>query len=166
VTQTQTFIETILPLPIRGFFTYLVPENLVAKLAIGQRVLVQFGQKKLYTALVFNIHNKTPEGYEVKPIIDIIDDVATVNKYQIRLWEWGADYYMCSIGEFFKAALPAGLRLESETKILAVENYMPENALSSNQQMVLNALKNSELLTLAEISNIAGIKNPIPLIKE
>ncbi len=164
--QPSTYIDVILPLPVRGFFTYEVPEQFLTKLEVGKRVLVQFGSKKLYTALVFNIHNKKPVNYETKPILDILDEKPAVNKFQIRLWEWGADYYMCSIGDFYKAALPSGLRLESETKILPAENPIGNNKLSGKQQLIINALANQQLLTISEIIKIADVKNPMPLIKE
>lgn len=153
-----------MPLPVRGIFTYELSGEHNYTIAIGKRVLVQFGKKKLYTALVVKIHNNKPTDYETKPILDILDDNITVNKYQIRLWEWSADYYMCSIGDFYKAALPSGLRLESETKILPNE-INESHTFSTNENIVLNALIKNEILTLGEIANLINIKNPLPLIK-
>ncbi len=154
-----------MPLPVRGFFTYEVPEHLIAKIEVGKRILVQFGSKKLYTALIFNIHNNKPQEYEVKPIIDVLDEKPSVNKFQIRLWEWSADYYMCSIGDFYKAALPSGLRLESETKILPSENFIQNIELSDKEQLITNALKHEQLLTIGDLIKLTGVKNPMPIIK-
>lgn len=153
-----------MPLPVRGIFTYELSGLYNHNIEVGKRVLVQFGAKKLYTAIVYNIHNNKPTQYEVKSILDIIDKHPLVNKFQIRLWEWSSDYYMCSMGEFYKAAIPSGLRLESETKILPFNNEK-HGEYNSNEQQVLNALEKNEILNIGEISAITKLKNPIPIIK-
>ncbi len=85
----------------------------------GMRVTVQFGRRKIYTALVRRLHDVKPAAYEVKGILSVLDDEPVVNERQFLLWEWISDYYMCTLGEVFKAALPSGLKLESETRVMA-----------------------------------------------
>jgi primosomal protein N' (replication factor Y) len=155
-----------MPLPVRGFFTYELPDNFTQNIEIGQRVLVQFGNKKLYTVIAYAIHNNKPTDYETKPILDILDKKPIVNKFQIRLWEWSADYYMCSIGDFYKAALPSGLRLESETKILPKITIDTTTEFTAKQKQVINLLSQQDILTIADIAKISDVKNPIALIKE
>lgn len=166
MSQINTYIDVILPLPVRGFFTYEVTEEFISDIEVGKRVMVQFGAKKLFTALVFSIHNNKPSDFEAKLILNVLDKTPTVNKFQIRLWEWSADYYMCSIGDFYKAALPSGLRLESETKILAKELTDESVQFTSKQLSILQALEKQPLLTIGDISKILGLKNPMPIINE
>jgi primosomal protein N' (replication factor Y) len=159
----QVYIDTILPLPVRGFFTYIAPANLVPDIEIGKRVMVEFGTKKIYTAIVFKIHNNKPQDFETKPILSVLDKTPIINSRQLKLWKWSADYYMCSIGDFYKASVPAGLRLESETKITRTKNTeLPR--LNSNQQLIISALDNQQILTINDIAKILDVKNPMPLI--
>ncbi len=166
MTKQKTYIDAVLPLPVRGFFTYEVPEEFTAKIKPGKRILVQFGAKKIYTAVVFKIHNNKPQDYETKPVLDILDNYPIVNKYQIRLWEWGADYYMCSIGDFYKASLPAGLRLESETKVIISDDVDTDIELSPKEQLIVDALTRENILTVNEIIKKCDIKNPVAVLKK
>jgi len=166
LTKQKTYIDAVLPLPVRGFFTYEVPEEFTAKIKPGKRILVQFGAKKIYTAVVFKIHNNKPQDYETKPVLDILDNYPIVNKYQIRLWEWGADYYMCSIGDFYKASLPAGLRLESETKVIISDDVDTDIELSPKEQLIVDALTRENILTVNEIIKKCDIKNPVAVLKK
>ena len=95
-------------------FTYSVPEGY--EVGIGQRVLVNFGRNKKYLGIVAKLHNKKPEGYEVKPIAQVMEPEPIVTDTQLRLWQWIADYYMSPIGEVYKAALPSGLKAEDGYK--------------------------------------------------
>ena len=112
------FADVILPLAIPNLFTYSVPAELQNKIKIGQRVVVQFGKKKLYTALVRALHTNQPTDYTIKSIESILDTTPIVNETQFNLWKWIADYYMCTLGEVMNAALPSSLKLSSETKLI------------------------------------------------
>ena len=112
------FADIILPLPIEGLFTYSVPDALCPMAQVGCRVLVSFGRSKKYVGLIAALHNRQPEGFQVKAIIRLIDSQPLVLDSQLRLWQWIADYYMSPIGEVYKAALPAGLKAE--------EGYTPK----------------------------------------
>lgn len=166
MTKQKTYIDAVLPLPVRGFFTYEVPEEFAGRIKPGMRILVQFGTKKIYTAVVFKIHNNKPQDYETKPVLDILDNYPIINKYQIRLWEWGADYYMCSIGDFYKASLPAGLRLESETKVIISDDVDTDIELSPKEQIIVDALTRENILTVNEIIKKCDIKNPVAVLKK
>lgn len=111
------YIDVILPLPLYAYFTYSLPAALAAEVEIGCRVVVPFGKKKFYTAIVRNIHFHRPEGYEVKEVMAVLDRHPLLLPRQFKLWEWIADYYLCTQGDVYKAALPSGLKLESETLV-------------------------------------------------
>ena len=118
-TDRETFfVEVILPLAIAKNYTYRVPFEMNGAIAIGKRVVVQFGKSKLYTAIIAGIGTKPPEKYEAKYIVEILDDRPAVTPQQLQFWNWLADYYMCNVGEVMNAALPSALKLASETKIM------------------------------------------------
>jgi primosomal protein N' (replication factor Y) len=91
--------------------------------AVGKRVVVQFGKSKLYTAIIASIGNRAPEKYEAKYIIEILDDRPLVTSGQLMFWQWMADYYMCNPGEVMNAALPSALKLASETRIVLNKQF-------------------------------------------
>ena len=107
------FADIILPLAVRGRFTYMIPDNLACIVKPGVRVEVQFGGKNLYSGIVCNVHNIKPDIKNVKEIIRIIDVVPAVNAIQLKLWEWISEYYLCSEGEVMKAALPSAVSLSN-----------------------------------------------------
>ena len=110
--------DVILPLAIEGVFTYNIPDSIGEKIAVGMRVLVPLGKKKQLTGIVFRQHTEPLSAdIAVKDIIDILDDNPLVTPDQLQLWQWVASYYMCTLGEVMKAALPTAFRLESETHI-------------------------------------------------
>ena len=112
------FVDVILPLPLAGSFTYRLSETHAASVQTGSRVVVQFGAKRYYTAIVVRKHGEEPQGdYEVKEVTEVLDVAPIVRPEQLRLWQWIADYYMCSVGDVYKAALPSGLKMESETMV-------------------------------------------------
>ena len=159
------FADVLLPLPVDGYFTYRVPFELNDMMKPGIRVAVQFGKKKLYTALVRKIHEKPPMVVP-KYILAVLDDEPIVNDIQFRFWEWMADYYMCTPGEVMSAALPPGFKLASETRvILDPANTSYEFTLNEKEQLVITALQAREILTLGEVSELVGQLKVIPLIK-
>lgn len=110
------FVDVILPVPLEGVFTYAVPAMWQDKVQVGIRVLVPFGKSKTYLAVVARLHDEEPVGYEVKPIMEVIDDSPILLTGQLKLWQWIADYYMSPIGEVYKAALPLGMKAEDGYK--------------------------------------------------
>ena len=99
------FAELLLPVPIPKLFTYRVPAALNEIIHQGQRVIVQFGDRRIVTGVVCNLHNKPPHEYEAKYILEVLDDYPTVNNFQLKLFQWIADYYACTMGEVMNAAL-------------------------------------------------------------
>ncbi|MDE5987937.1 MAG: primosomal protein N' [Duncaniella sp.] len=136
----MTFAEVLLPVPIVGTFTYSVPEDLVADVKIGCRVIVSFGRKKFYTGIVVALTPIAPQGYEVKDIALVVDRQPVVRHPQLKLWTWMADYYLCTPGEVMRAAMPAGLKIESETFISPDPDYeeRPDQRLNTREVVVMN----------------------------
>lgn len=155
------FAEIILPLPLYSTFTYSIPEEMAADLRKGSRVLVQFGKKKYYTGIVEHIHNLSPSGYDVKPIMALLDPEPIVRHPQLNLWHWIAEYYLCSPGEVYKAAVPSGLKPESETYISLNEDFeAPEGyKLTEQQALVIQALQDKKRLKISDIEAATGIKH-------
>jgi primosomal protein N' (replication factor Y) (superfamily II helicase) len=107
--EEKKFADIILPLPVRGRFTYSIPENLLPGVFPGVMVTVEFGKKKLYSGIVCKIHDQIPVSAHIKAIIDVNDAIPVVSDSQLKLWLWISQYYMCCEGEVLKAALPAEL---------------------------------------------------------
>lgn len=141
----MSYADVILPLPLDGFFTYAVPENLQRKVQAGIRVLVPFGRSKYYLAIVVRLHDVQPQGYTVKPVSEVMDDAPVVLPAQLSLWQWMADYYMCPVGEVMKAALPGGMKSEDgykprmETFLALASHFRTEQS----QHVALEMLRSS-----------------------
>ena len=118
----EIYVEVILPLPVEGTFTYAVPDRF-QKIVKGQRVVVQFGLRKLYTAIVLDVHNTKPNLYQAKDIISVIDEIDLVSENQLIFWKWISSYYMSKLGDVMNVALPSSLKLASESKIIIHSNF-------------------------------------------
>jgi primosomal protein N' (replication factor Y) len=160
------YIEVILPLPVKGTFCYAVPEQYEHLLRPGIRVIVPFGARKQYTALVRYIHTLPPAYEGIREIICVLDDYPVLRHPQLKFWDWIADYYMAQVGEVYQAALPAGLKLESETCICRNEEFEAEVVLSSQEQKILDALPAGKTLNLDELCRITGFRNVMPFVKK
>lgn len=158
----MTCAEVLLPLPLSGTFTYSVPPAMADKVLPGHRVIVPFGRKKFYTGIVAGLTPVAPEGVEVKPISQALDSAPIVRHPQIKFWEWLAGYYLCSPGEVYKAALPAGLKIESETHVELSPDFEenPAEPLSEREVMILQYLDHAEKsVTLADLDKATGFRN-------
>lgn len=149
----MNYADLILPLPLQGTFTYAVPTKMQAVVKVGMRVLVPFGRNKTYLGIVARLHDRQPQGYEVKPISQLMDEVPIVTPEQLKLWQWIADYYLSPIGDVYKAALPAGLKAEdgyrpkTETYIRLTPAYQNETALHVALDILARAPKQLEAFT-------------------
>ncbi len=123
--MASLFADILLPLPLRETFTYRVPPEFHALLRPGMRVIVPFGRRKSYAGIVAAFHHQPPEEGEIKEITALLDDSPIVHEKNLELWTWMAGYYICSPGDVMKAALPAGLRLESETIVTLAPDCDP-----------------------------------------
>lgn len=160
------FAEIILPLAVPGTFTYEISESDFKQLKIGQRVSVPFGSNKLYTGIIHSFHQHKPELYKTKRIDSVLDPEPLITENQIRLWEWMAKYYMCSIGDVYRNAFPTALKWESETfvKLNEIEIQTDED-LTENELIVINNLKAKGLLSIKEIAQLIEKKSVISIIK-
>ncbi len=111
------FADVILPLPLPKLYTYRVPYDMNDDIFVGTRVIVQFGAKKILSCIVADVHETPPVGYQAKYILEIIDEKPVVTPQQLKIFNWIAEYYMCTIGEVINAALPSALKLSSESRI-------------------------------------------------
>lgn len=159
------YAEIILPLPLQSTFTYSVPEELKDLLQTGTRVLVQFGRKKYYTGIVSHLHNDQPD-YEVKEIAAVMDRKPVVRYPQLKLWRWIAEYYLCSEGDVMKAALPTGLKPESETFVTLNDDFeIPEGfTISDHQAVIMSLLQHKGRMRISDIQNELKIRNVTKLI--
>ncbi|NVO08708.1 MAG: primosomal protein N' [Bacteroidales bacterium] len=160
---SKIFADVILPLALSRSYTYSVPEEFEGMVVSGKRVVVQFGKKKLYSAIVHVVHDRVPEKYQTKDILQVIDDEPLVVTSQIRFWEWMSEYYMCTLGEVMKAALPSALKMESETFICKGENV--DIAFSDNEEMLLNHLKDDKKVSIQDLLSALDLPNPMGIIK-
>ena len=162
----QQYAEVILPLPLNATFTYRIPEDMVQRIKVGQRVIVQFGSKKFYTGIIESISPIAPEGYEVKDIVSILDDFSITKHPQLKLWHWISEYYLCSIGDVYKAAVPAGLKVESETFIELDKDFEEdeENRLSEREVIICQLLEHEGKLSTSDIEKKTGFKNSLNII--
>lgn len=168
MSRVTLFVDVILPLSVPNLYTYRVPYDWNDSIAVGQRVVVQFGRGKLYSALVRRVHEVPPKQYAAKYIESILDEFPVVNEKQFALWEWMSGYYMCTIGDVMIAALPGGLRLSSETKLILHQDYkekLPNTDLSDKEFLILDALELRDVLSLNDVSAIVEQKTVYPLIK-
>ncbi|WP_430408953.1 replication restart helicase PriA [Kordia sp.] len=159
------FIDVILPIPLQRLFTYSITEAEAHFLQQGMRVAVPFGKSKVYTALVYKIHQTAPEVYEAKEIQQILDETPIITKQQLQHWEWISSYYMASLGEVFRSAVPSAFLLESETIISKrVDNEVDESSLKDDEFLIFEALQHQSLLKIQEISTILGKKKVLPVL--
>jgi len=165
----RLFVTVIVPVALAKLYTYSVPLHLKDLVQKGLRAEVQFGRKKLYAALIYDVHHEEPTGYSPKPILNVLDEEPLVTPEQFKLWEWMSQYYATTMGEVMNAALPAGLKLASETKVILRPDFEEEdfatNDLNEKEYTILEALYNRVELTIAEIQEAVQQKTIYPHIK-
>ena len=160
------FIDVILPIPIQKTFTYSVTQSEYEFLKKGMRVAVSFGKTKMYTGLVFKLHQIPPETYDAKEILQILDDKPIVTEHQLKHWEWVSTYYMCGLGDVYRAALPSAFLLESETIIFKNESFDNKDILNDEEFLIYEALQHQSQLTIHQVVDILGKKKVLPIINE
>ncbi|QRM89963.1 primosomal protein N' [Lacinutrix sp. WUR7] len=160
------FIDVILPVPLEKLFTYSITEAEASFLQVGMRVAVPFGKTKMYTALVHSIHNNKPLVYEAKEIHQILDETPVITLQQLTFWQWISKYYMCTLGDVMRAALPSAFLLESET-IISKNNdkIIADEDLKDDEFLVYEALQHQSSLKIQDLISILDKKNVLPVIK-
>lgn len=158
------FADVILPLPLEGTFTYSLPKSFSSLVQVGCRIIVPFGTAKYYSAIVMKLHDDIPT-YTTKVALELLDSSPIVTTEQLKLWGWIAEFYLCTIGDVYKAALPGGLKLESESSVMYNEEFIADNTLSPSEEKIIQALEEQTEQTLSTLQRKTGIKNILAVIK-
>ncbi len=163
--NSGVYATVILPVATPKIYTYVVPKDFVDKIQSGIRVEVQFGKNKLYSGIVYEIHKNKPESYQPKPILTLIDEKPIVNAYQLKLWKWMASYYLSPMGSVMNAALPANLKLASETKIMLNPLFNDDFAdFSDKEYLIAEALTIQNEIAISDIQKILDQKTVYPIL--
>lgn len=159
------YVDVIIPLAVTDTYTYRIPAHLENLIKAGIRVEVPFGKKKLYAALVIRVHQNKPD-YATRKILTLIDEEPVVTDIQLELWKWMADYYLCDLGEVMYAAMPARLKLQSETRVRPGK-HLDEQIfdLSDQEYMIAEAVSVQKEITIDQIRSILEIKTVYPIIR-
>ena len=164
--QITYFADVILPLPVPRLFTYRIPFEHNENIAVGSRVIVEFGKNKVLTAIVSKLHQNPPTEYQAKYILELMDSNPIVTEEQLKLFNWISDYYLCHIGEVVNVAIPSGLKISSESKIqLHPSAEIDEIIFDLSEQLLIEYLKKEETIAQSEVQHIIGKKNIYPLVK-
>lgn len=159
------FADVIVPVPVDGRFTYSVPPQMERDVAVGKRVVVEFGRRKRYSAVVARLHADAPDGgLELKPIIEVVDDGPVVFPAQIDFWKWVADYYLCSEGEVMTVAMPAGMKLASES-VVRVAAAAPGVPLTPMEQAVVSFLSVEGKMSVGKLEAKTGHPNLMATVR-
>ena len=164
--KTEQFADIILPLAVKGRFTYRIPAEFTGRLMPGSMVIVQFGSRKLYSGVVYELYDDLPELKQVKDILDILDSVPVIDGLQLNFWKWISEYYMCTLGEVMKAALPAGFCLESETHLKINPDFRDIRSLESSSALIFSFIENKGSAPLKSLPGTAGNRNTLKIINE
>ncbi len=161
--HTKKYAEIILPLAAAGTFTYEIPGD-TEGITVGSRVLVGFGRQKIYAGIVYGIHHEQP-GYDTKPILDLLDAEPVVSSSSIKFWEWMAEYYMCPIGAVCDAALPAMLKIHSETMVYNIEDQLPEDIDDEELQKAFFLISSGKEILLSELQFAFNSSKAVRLVR-
>nr|WP_320059986.1 primosomal protein N' [uncultured Bacteroides sp.] len=161
----KKYIDVILPLPLPRNFTYSLPDEGAEEVKAGCRVVVPFGRKKYYTAIVCNAHYCAPTEYEVKEVSAVLDASPILLPKQFKFWEWLADYYLCTQGDVYKAALPSGLKLESETVVEYNPEFETMDRLTDKEQCIVDLLVKEKEQSVTKLEKDSGLKNVLGVVK-
>ncbi len=161
----KKYVDVIVPLSIASQYTYSLPPSLEESVEEGCRVVVSFGRKKFYTAIVTKVHTVSPEGYETKDIEEVLDSSPILLPSQLRFWEWLSSYYLCTLGDVYKAAIPSGMKLESETVVVYNDEFEADRPLADNEQRLLDLLCSDKEQCVTQLQRAMGVKNVLPIMK-
>ena len=166
--QTTFFVDVIVPLGVPNKYTYRVPKEFNEHIAIGKRVLIQFGKSKIYTGIIYKIHHTAPKDYTVKYIDSILDDAPIVTETQLKFWDWISFYYCANPGDVMNAALPSGLKLSSTSHIQLNPEFNFEEInhtfFTEREHLIIDALHATPNLSFDNLSEILKLKSVQPLV--
>lgn len=163
--NTTYYADVLLPMPVHGKFTYEIPDDLVTKVSEGVRIVVQFGKRKIYTAVVRTVHQQPPGNILPKSILSVLDESPVINPLQFRFWEWISSYYLCYPGEVMNAALPSAFKLASESEVILnpVASY-ESSSLNEREYLLVESLHHRKSVKISEVSKIIGQQKIIPVV--
>ena len=164
--NSYRFADVILPFAVKGKFTYKITEALSDSILPGCRVVVQFGKKKLLSGIVSALHSNISEYENIKEIIDVLETNPSVNEKQLKLWEWMSSYYMCTLGEVMKAALPSALSLESESLITVNRESVSEGLPDEASSLVIRMIKDQGPVTIKNLPPTIGKKHTLLIVNK
>jgi primosomal protein N' (replication factor Y) (superfamily II helicase) len=160
------YVNVLLPLALNNLFTYSVPAEWQSYVGFGKRVVVNFGKNKLYTALVISSSDENNSGFDAKELVSVIDEAAVITPAQYLSWQWIATYYMCYLGDVMNAALPSGLKLNSETTfVLTPDVDIDKTLLNDSEYLLVEALEVRHFLTIDEINAVLNNKKTHSTVK-
>ena len=162
------FTDVLLPIPVPQYYTYRVPYRWNEIVCTGQRVIVQFGRKKILTGIVVAIHQNPPKDHEAKYLLDILDHQPVINNVQLALFKWMAHYYMCAQGQVLQVGMPSGLKLSSQSKIQIHPEYQEDSEaypMDESEQMLLQALHQQAAMDYQAAADILGTKDITRIVK-
>ncbi len=158
------YADVILPLPLEGLFTYSLTDEQALHAVPGMRVTVQVGNRKLYTALIHTIHRNPPAVKNIKPVLSLLDHEPLATHAQFELWQWMSEYYVCPSGEILKAAIPAGLRLESETLLYLKREISSDDCISDGAMQIISLLEKNDYTAVSALQKLFGKADIIRLL--
>ena len=163
------YVEIVFPLPFRKTFTYLIPKELEKQAKIGVRAVAPFGKRTL-TGFIINKIKTTSLKEEIKPLIDILDELPIIDKEGFRFYEWLADYYLCSFGEALKLAVPYGSEVESKRKVIPDQKacahlLIKEKNKSSTRGKILKVLSEKKEISLRQLQKLVKKKNVYSILR-
>lgn len=155
------YADVLVPLPLPNLLTYAT-EGVEDALEVGMRVVVQVGARKRYTGVVCRLHQDAPKGYAARAMDAVVDDRPVVTPGQLRMWEWMAGYYMCTRGEVMAAALPSGLKLSSQTRLVVHPSAKVDDlrSMPPQAQVLFDAIELRKGLQLSEAAEVLDVKHP------
>ncbi len=163
--EMKAYADVIVPLPLLQNYTYVIPEEMREQAETGKRVVVSLGPHKLYAGVIFRIHNEKPKHYQLKPLISVIDTRPVVLSQQFTFWQWIAEYYLCTPGEVMAAALPAGMKMESESVVqLHPQTPFSQEQLSEVEFLICKMLESGKPQSIKTLARVTGRKNILPVI--
>lgn len=162
--QSLSYVDVVIPLPLPKMLSYRLPEEYREVAVSGMRALVPVGKSKIYTGIIFSVHQHTPE-FETRDILSLLDEYPVVTEIQMKLWEWIGWYYLCTFGDVMKSALPSGLKIESESVVMALPPAEEPPELTEKETMVYDLVCANPGIKVEKLRQLAREINALQVIK-
>ena len=156
------YVDVIVPLSVNDTYQYAIEKS--KKIQVGQRVVVQFGIKKQYTAIVVNVTNQKNKKFKIKNVISVLDKEPIITVKQIEFWKWISNYYLANIGDVMNAALPNSLKIASETKLSINNSY--SSKLNDREEEIFNLISKKPNISIKQLKDNLTFKNYFSLLNQ